>query len=66
VNKDTGYELRLDMTKRIKEIHTASVRKGVAISSSYDFMHELIDKAIQDHVRQYGLQKILYQMNNVQ
>jgi hypothetical protein len=63
VNKDTGYELRLDMTKRIKEIHTASVRKGVAISSSYDFMHELIDKAIQDHVRQYGLQKILYNMN---
>lgn len=63
VNKDVGYELRLDMTKRIKEIHTASVRKGVSISSSYDFMHELIDKAIQDHVRQYGLQKILYNMN---
>jgi hypothetical protein len=63
VNKDVGYELRLDMSKRIKEIHTASVRKGVSISSSYDFMHELIDKAIQDHVRQYGLQKILYQMN---
>jgi hypothetical protein len=63
VNKDIGYELRLDMTKRIKEIHTASVRKGVSISSSYDFMHELIDKAIQDHVRQYGLQKILYNMN---
>lgn len=63
VNKDAGYELRLDMTKRIKEIHTASVRKGVSISSSYDFMHELIDKAIQDHVRQYGLQKILYNMN---
>lgn len=62
-NTDTGYELDITITKRIKDIHTASVRKGLTIPSSYDFMKEIIEKGIQEHVRQYGLQKILYQMN---
>lgn len=58
-----GYELDITITKRIKDIHTASVRKGLTIPSSYDFMKEIIEKGIQEHVRQYGLQKILHQMN---
>lgn len=60
---DKGYELDITITKRIKDIHTASVRKGLTIPSSYDFMKEIIEKGIQEHVRQYGLQKILHQMN---
>lgn len=47
------------MMKRIRDVHSASIRKGLKLPSTEEFLVTLIEKSIDEHINRYGLKKIL-------
>lgn len=45
------------LTDKIKSVHIASIRKGLPIQDSQDFMNQLLDNALNEYVNRYGLRK---------
>lgn len=57
----SGFNLDQHTITKIKEVHSASIRKGLKVPSSYEFMNNIIDNALNQYIMQYGLRKV---MNN--
>lgn len=45
------------LTDKIKSVHIASIRKGLPIQDSQDFMNHILDNALNEYVNRYGLRK---------
>jgi hypothetical protein len=45
---------------QFKNIHTASIRKGMTVPTDEEFMQSIINGAIENYINQYGLRKILH------
>ena len=49
---------------KIKEVHSASIRKGLPVPTSYEFMNSIIEGSLEQYINQYGLRKVMNQLPN--
>lgn len=54
-----GFDLDKFVLAKIKEVHSASLIKGLPVPNSYEFMNSIIEGALEQHINQYGLRKIM-------
>lgn len=57
-----GFSLDDFILMKIKEVHIASIRKGLPIPDGHTFLNTILEGALEQHINQYGLRKL---MNNV-
>jgi len=57
--KSTAVNLDMDLSEKIDRIHSAAIRKGLKVPETHEFITSLIESALNDYVRQYGLHKEL-------
>ena len=57
--EEKGYIVDESMSNRIKSVHFASQRKGLPLKNSHEFFNEIINKALDDYINQYGLRRLL-------
>lgn len=54
-----GFAMDKFVLAKIKEVHSASIRKGLPVSNSHEFMNSLIEGALENYINQYGLRKVM-------
>lgn len=54
-----NYILNQTLIDRIKQVHIAAQKKGIKVGNSYDFTTQMIEKAVESYVMQYGLRRFL-------
>lgn len=54
-----GFSLDQFVSDKIKLVHAASIRKGLPVPNSYEFMNSLIEGALEQYINQYGLRKVM-------
>lgn len=59
-----NFIIEKDLIERIKKVHYASIQKGLQVSDNNTFLNLIINKALDDYSMQYGLRRILMEMNN--
>jgi hypothetical protein len=47
------------ITTKIKEVHIASIRKGLPVPDGYSFLNSILEGALENHINQYGLRKVM-------
>jgi len=57
---NNGFVLDEHITEKFKKVHIASIRKGVPVENDNAFLNTLLNKALDDHIRQFGLHKVMY------
>ena len=58
--EDTShYQVNEELTNKIEKVFYASQRKGLPSKNNDQFFTELVNNALDDYVRQYGLHKIM-------
>ena len=55
----SGFILDDTMTAKIKQVHVASIRKGLSVPDGYSFLNNIIEKGLESHINQYGLRKVM-------
>jgi hypothetical protein len=58
---ENGFNINPLVITKLKEVHSASIRKGLPVPDSYEFMNSMIESALDQYILQYGLRKV---MNN--
>jgi hypothetical protein len=59
-NKEVkGFVLDDYITTKIKEVHIASIRKGLPVPDGYSFLNSILEGALENHINQYGLRKVM-------
>lgn len=54
-----NYILQQSLVDRILRVHIAAQKKGLRVSDSYSFTTEMIENAVDNYIRQYGLHKVM-------
>jgi hypothetical protein len=54
-----GFMLDQFVANKIKSVHAASIRKGLPVPNSYEFMNSIIEGALEQYINQYGLRKVM-------
>jgi hypothetical protein len=57
--EEKRYQIDKDLTNKIEKVFYASQRKGLPSKNNDQFFTELVNNALDDYVRQYGLHKIM-------
>jgi len=55
-----GFSVDDFVMAKIKEVHSASIRKGLPVPNSYEFMNSIIEGALEQYINQYGLRKVMH------
>ena len=63
-DKVNGFKLDSYILAKIKEVHSASIRKGLPVPTSYEFMNSIIEGSLEQYINQYGLRKVMNQLPN--
>lgn len=56
---NNGFVLDDHITEKFKKVHIASIRKGLDVPNDNTFLNNLLDKALEDHIKQFGLYKVM-------
>lgn len=59
VSDTNGFSIDSFVLSKLKEVHSASIRKGLPVPNSYAFMNSLIEGALEQYISQYGLRKVM-------
>ena len=54
-----GFHLDKFVIAKIKEVHSASLRKGLKVPNSHEFMNSMMEGALEQFINQYGLRKVM-------
>lgn len=54
-----GFTIDRFVLSKMKEIHSASIRKGLNVPPAHEFMNSLIEGQIEQYINQYGLRKVM-------
>jgi hypothetical protein len=54
-----GFSVNHFVLAKMKEVHSASIRKGLPVPNSYEFMNSIIEGALEQYINQYGLRKVM-------
>lgn len=57
--KTEGIVINKILSDKIGIIHMASIRKGLPIKNSQEFVDTILDNALNEYVNRYGLRKII-------
>jgi hypothetical protein len=64
-NKEVkGFTLNSYLLMKTKEVHSASIRKGLPVPDGYSFMNSIFEGALEQYISQYGLRKVMNQLPN--
>jgi pyrroline-5-carboxylate reductase len=55
----SGFSMDHFVLAKMKEVHSASIRKGLPVPNSYEFMNSMIEGALEQYINQYGLRKVM-------
>lgn len=53
-----------EISDYIKQVHEASLIKGINVPAEIDFFHGMINQALEEYINRYGLRKIMYGLQN--
>lgn len=59
----SGFTIDEFVLAKVKEVHSASIRKGLPVPDAHSFMNSIMESALEDYINQYGLRKV---MNTIQ
>ena len=59
MQENKGFNIDHFVLAKMKEVHIASIRKGLPVVDSYSFMNSMIEGAIEQYIHQYGLRKVM-------
>ena len=54
-----NFVLEEELVDRILQVHIAAQKKGLKVSDSYSFTTQMVENAIEDYIKQYGLRKVM-------
>lgn len=54
-----GYVLDDFLAKRVKQVYTASIRKGLPVPDTNTFINSIIENSLESYIMQYGLRRLL-------
>jgi len=54
-----GFSLDDYIIAKTKEVHSASIRKGLPVPDSHSFLNTILEGALEDYINQYGLRKVM-------
>lgn len=54
-----GFTLDPFVIAKMKEVHSASIRKGLEVPPAYEFMNSIIESSLEQHISQFGLRKVM-------
>ena len=64
-NKDIkGFTLNDHLLMKTKEVHVASIRKGLPVPDGHSFMNSIFEGALEQYISQYGLRKVMNRLPN--
>jgi hypothetical protein len=56
---EEDYKASTLILEKVKEVHMASIRKGLPISKEDTFINTIIGNALDSYIKQYGLRKVM-------
>ena len=59
VEETKGFGIDHFVMAKMKEVHIASIRKGLPVPDTYSFMNSIIEGALEQYINQYGLRKVM-------
>jgi hypothetical protein len=62
LNEEKCYQVSKELSGKIEKVFYASQRKGLPNKNNDQFFTDLVNKALNDHINQYGLRKIDYSL----
>jgi hypothetical protein len=57
--KIDGYIIDEFIADHIKDVHAASIRKGLQVPDRNTFLNEIIKNALDEYIMRYGLRKVM-------
>ena len=54
-----GYVLDDFLANKVKQVHTASIRKGLPVPDTNTFINTIIEGALESYINQYGLRRMM-------
>lgn len=60
LNEEKCYEVSKDLSSKIEKVFYASQHKGLPSKNNDQFFTDLVNKALDDYIMQYGLRKLLH------
>lgn len=58
-SKVNGFSTDSFVLAKVREVHAASIRKGLPVPDSHEFFNSLVEGALEQFINQYGLRKIM-------
>jgi hypothetical protein len=59
--KVDNFIIEKDLLHKIKQVHTASILKGLPVPDTNTFLNSIVEGALESYIMQYGLRKFLTQ-----
>ena len=54
-----NYILKQSLVERMMQVHIAAQRKGLKTGNTYEFIQSMVEDAVEDYIRSYGLRKLM-------
>ena len=58
-SEDNSYSVDDFIANKIKQVHTASIRKGLPVPDSNTFFNSIVEGALESYIMQYGLRRLM-------
>ena len=59
LGETSGFTIDEFILAKVKEVHSASIRKGLPVPDAHSFMNSIIEGALENYINQYGLRKVM-------
>lgn len=59
LGETNGFVISDLVLAKIKEVHSASIRKGLPVEDAHSFLNRIINGALEEYINQYGLRKLM-------
>lgn len=55
----SGFIIDDFIMNKLKNVHSASIRKGLPVPDTHSFFNSMIEGALENYINQYGLRKVM-------
>lgn len=59
LGETSGFTIDEFILAKVKEVHSASIRKGLPVPDAHSFMNSIMEGALENYINQYGLRKVM-------
>ena len=64
LGETSGFTIDEFVLSKVKEVHSASIRKGLPVPDAHSFMNRIMEGALENYINQYGLRKVMNTLPN--